>query len=237
MRQVARQDFIKYHLKKAVLGAFVEAVGNEDLSRCLHAQTKLRLISMSDEELLKLAKLTASPPERPVELVYKEFEQVVKKLRATAGEWINDLRRERYPTRKGRMSDRILTIEGEPALGRKLTSALTKAGFTAACVPDYLEALLKLDEFKPDMVIVDEGLQSGDGMEACFHFHETFGIPVILLGKDYSEKAWKTAVETGADFYFRKPFKNRELVARVKAILRRYKRPQESGGEQPISWH
>jgi len=82
---------LKYHLREALRGAVAEANGDEDLSRRLHAETKLRLIGMSDEELRELAKLVSSPPEWPVELVYKVIKQAIEEHRATASEWINDL--------------------------------------------------------------------------------------------------------------------------------------------------
>ncbi len=116
----------------------------------------------------------------------------------------------------------ILIIEGEPNLRRELTSALTEAGFVVADVPDILKAN-EIREFNPDIAIVDEVLPSGDGKDACSQLHNAFGIPVILLGKDSSGEAWMRAVEAGADFYFTKPSNHQELVARVKAILRRYK--------------
>ncbi len=61
-------------------------------------------------------------------------------------------------------SIRILIIEGEPNLRRELASSLTKVGFTVADMRDYPETLLKLDEFNPDIAIVDEALSSGDGL-------------------------------------------------------------------------
>ena len=122
------------------------------------------------------------------------------------------------------MPDSILIIEGEPNLRGELASALTEVGFTVVDVRDYPEALLKLDEFKPNMVIVDEVLPSGDGMEACSQLHSTLGIPVILLGKDCSEEVWERVMEAEADLYLIKPFGYPELVARIKAILRRYKK-------------
>lgn len=121
------------------------------------------------------------------------------------------------------MIDRILIIEGEPNLRGELTSALTEAGCTVADVPDYPEALAKLDEFNPDIAIVDEILPGGDGKNACYKLHNSFRIPVILLGKDSSGEAWLRAVDAGADFYFTKPSNHQESVARVKAILRRCK--------------
>lgn len=117
------------------------------------------------------------------------------------------------------MADSILIIEGEGTLRRNLTSTLTEAGFAVADVPDYPEALSKLDEFKPDVAIMDEVLPSGDGMEACSQLHSTFGIPVILIGKGSSDEAWVRAVEAGAEFYLKKPLDYQILLARVKAIL------------------
>lgn len=118
----------------------------------------------------------------------------------------------------------ILIIEGEPNFRKKLTSVLTEVGFIIADVPDYPEALLKLGEFNPDIAIVDEVLPSGDGKEVCSRLRNVFSIPVILLGRDSTGKAWRAAVEAGADFYFTKPLSYRELAATVRAILRRYKK-------------
>jgi len=98
---VAKQDFIKYHLIEALRGAAAEADGNEDLSRRLHAETKLRLIGMSDEQLRELAKQTSCPPGMPVELAYKRHKQAIEELKATASEWMNDLKIP-IPDREGR---------------------------------------------------------------------------------------------------------------------------------------
>jgi len=97
---VAKQDFIKYHLIEALHGAVAESNDDEDLSRRLHAETKLRLMGMSDEELWELAKLTADPPLRPIELAYKGFKRRVEELRTTASEWMNDL--EPLPDKEGK---------------------------------------------------------------------------------------------------------------------------------------
>ena len=212
---MAKRNFVKYHLREALCGAVAEADGDNELSRRLYAEAKLRLVGMSDEELWELAKLTVSSPEEPVELVYKKSKQAVEKHKAKASEWINDLR--------GQMASRVLVIEDETALSKGITSALVKAGFSVACTSNYPEALLKLDKFKPDMIIVDEALPGRDGTEVCSQLHSILGIPVILMGRDSTGRAWTRAVEAGADFYFRKPFSYLELVARVGAILRRYK--------------
>ena len=98
------------------------------------------------------------------------------------------------------MPDRILIIEGELSLSKELTSALTEASFSVAHVPNYPEALLKLDEFKPDMVIVDEVLPGGDGVEACSQLNSILGIPVILLGEDFSNAIWEKRWKQGLTF-------------------------------------
>jgi len=120
----------------------------------------------------------------------------------------------------------ILIIEGEPTLRRELTSALADAVLKVAHISADFEMLRKLNEFKPDLVIMDEELPLLDGWEACYWLHQTFGIPVILLGRDSSGEAWARAVQVGADFYLRLPFSGLELAARVKAILSRYKKDQ-----------
>ena len=122
------------------------------------------------------------------------------------------------------MTDSILIIEGEPTLRRELTSALSQASFVVADVPDYFEALLKLDEFKPNMVIMDKESVGIEGWTACSQLRQAHDVAIILTGKDSGGEAWMRAVEAGADFYLKKPFSYRELPARVKAILRRYRR-------------
>ncbi len=122
------------------------------------------------------------------------------------------------------MPDRILIIEGESSLSKEATSVLTEAGFSVACVPDYPEVLLELSKFKPDLVILDEVLRVKDDIEARFEFYGIFGIPVILLGRDFSGEMWERLMEAEADLYETKHFSHRELVARVNAILQRYKK-------------
>ncbi|MBA7587458.1 hypothetical protein ES708_29487 [subsurface metagenome] len=61
-------------------------------------------------------------------------------------------------------------------------------------------------------------------MAACYQLHNIFGIPVVLLGEDSSDEMWRRVMEADADLYLVKPFSYPELVARVEAILRRYRR-------------
>ncbi len=220
---MTNQDFVKYHLYQALLSGVADAGGNKALSRCLHAQAKLRLINMSDEELWELAKMTASPPERPAELAYQGYKRAIEKIRVTASEWLTDLQMRRPLPEEERAPKKILIIESAPILSKKLAAALSEAGFSVALLPFSFDTLLKIDEINADMFIVDETLPGGDGMEVCSWLRNIFSAPVILLGRDFSGKQWARAVKAGADFYLREPFSDRVLVARVNAILRRYK--------------
>ncbi len=220
---MTNQDFVKYHLYEVLLSGVADADGNEALSRRLRAQAKLRLINMSDEELWELARLTASPPERPVELAYQGHKRAIEKIRATASEWLTDLQARRPLPEKERTPKRVLIIESKPILREHLAATLSEAGFSVTRVPDYPEAILELDELNPDMIIIDEVLPGKDGLEACSQLRAIFRVPIVLLGRDSSSAGWARAVEAGADLYLRRPFDDLILVARVKAILRRYK--------------
>ena len=83
---------VSHHLVEALRGAIAEGEGDILLSRRLHAETKLRLIRMSDEELWELAKRTSSHPEHSVESVYKSYKQKIKELEDKADEWMKDLK-------------------------------------------------------------------------------------------------------------------------------------------------
>ncbi len=124
---------------------------------------------------------------------------------------------------KERVANRILIIESEPLLRSQLTGALGDAGFSTAEVSDLPEALLKLEAFNPDIIIMGEVLSSGDGIEACRQLRNTLDIPIILLGGQSGGETWKRVVGVGANIYLKKPFSNRLLVALVGSIVRRYK--------------
>lgn len=106
----------------------------------------------------------------------------------------------------------------------ELTSALAEADFKVADASDYFEALWRLDESSPDLVVMNAELPFLDGWDACYWLRQTFGITIILLGREPSNEAWVRAVQTGADFYLEAPFSYLELAARIKAVLRRYKK-------------
>lgn len=114
--------------------------------------------------------------------------------------------------------DRILIIAGEPALRMEFTTALTQAGFTVADASNYPEAMSKLDEFKPDLAIMEDVCLSREQPQAQIH---ALGVPIILFGEEADELGVVRAVVAGADCYLRKPVSYLEVAARVKALLRR----------------
>ena len=83
-------DVVKYHICEALSAAVAELDGDDNLSRCLHAETKMRLISMSEEELWELARVTC-PPHKTFEQVYVSFKETIDELKVSASEWMKDL--------------------------------------------------------------------------------------------------------------------------------------------------
>ncbi len=223
--EMANQNrhFLILHLREALVGAIAEIDGNETLSRRLHAQAKLRLITMSDEEQQELAKLVACPPERPVEMVYRGLKSDIEELKETATEWMKDLQRNTTADPEEEMRDRVLIVENEPSLREELVSVFKLAGFAVSDASDYSQALQRLYEFKVNLIVMESILPDWDGFEASYEFRNRFSIPVILLGQDSGGQVWKRVMEADADHYEVKPCKYLALAARAKAILRRHK--------------
>ncbi len=124
------------------------------------------------------------------------------------------------------MTHSILVIGDEATLRSNLASVLHEAGFAVTAAPDYHGMLFNQNGFKPDLVIMDEVLLDEDAVEVCYQLRNSCGIPVILLGRDSSKEAWRRVTEAEIDSYVLKPVTSRELIARVKAVLRRYETQQ-----------
>ncbi|MEX0645493.1 MAG: phosphate regulon transcriptional regulator PhoB [Parvularculaceae bacterium] len=119
---------------------------------------------------------------------------------------------------------RILVVEDEEALTTLLDYNLRQENFDVAIASDGEEALVKIDEAAPDIVILDWMLPKISGIEVCRRLRsrpETKNIPVIMLTARSEEADRIRGLETGADDYLTKPFSTNELVARVRAVLRR----------------
>lgn len=122
------------------------------------------------------------------------------------------------------MQHRILLVEDDEALGPMLEYNLDKAGFTPVLVADGDEALLKLAEETPDLIVLDWMLPGTSGIEICRQARarsETRTTPIIMLTAKGEEGDRIRGLDTGADDYITKPFSVSELVARIRAVLRR----------------
>ncbi len=119
---------------------------------------------------------------------------------------------------------RILIVEDEEALGTLLEYNLGKEKFAVTLAHDGEDAMLKIEEQTPDLVILDWMLPKVSGIEVCRRIRakpETKNLPIIMLTARSEEADRIRGLETGADDYLTKPFSNNELVARVRAVLRR----------------
>ena len=120
------------------------------------------------------------------------------------------------------MRQRILVVDDDPSLAEMLTIVLRNEGFDTAVIADGSQALTAVRELRPDLVLLDLMLPEIDGLEACRRIRDDHpSVPVIMLTARDDEASRVTGLEMGADDYVTKPFSGRELVARVKAVLRR----------------
>ncbi|BDM65365.1 DNA-binding response regulator [Shewanella sp. NFH-SH190041] len=122
------------------------------------------------------------------------------------------------------MSPRILIVEDESAIREMLSLMLAQQGFNVSEAGDVAEAKVVVSEPYPDLILLDWMLPGGSGIGLAKHFrqHElTRHIPLIMLTARGEEEDKVRALDVGADDYITKPFSNKELIARIKAVLRR----------------
>ncbi len=115
----------------------------------------------------------------------------------------------------------ILVIEDEPQLSALLNDYLEQSGYIAHIISDGQEAIAGIKEIKPDLILLDIMLPGKDGMTICKETREFSSIPIIMVTARVEEIDRLLGLELGADDYICKPFSPREVVARVKAVLRR----------------
>ena len=121
------------------------------------------------------------------------------------------------------MSYKLLIIEQSAQSLKEINvSALSGEGFKLATCSDPLGVLASLGELKPDLIILGEGLPV-DGFEICYQLRQMVDVPILMMGTVPHATGWVKAVKSGADCYLEKPISCSELVARMKAILRRCK--------------
>jgi two-component system phosphate regulon response regulator PhoB len=123
-----------------------------------------------------------------------------------------------------RVNQRILVVDDEPDAVELVEFNLKNAGFDVVTAADGSDALKKARTFSPDLIVLDLMLPEVDGLEVCKILRRdpaTAGVPVIMLTAKAAEIDRVLGLELGADDYITKPFSPRELVLRVKSLLRR----------------
>jgi two-component system KDP operon response regulator KdpE len=126
----------------------------------------------------------------------------------------------------------ILVVDDEPQITRVLKTTLSSQGYGVRTASDGDEALLILKEWTPDLVITDLRMPNLGGLELCRQIRAKSRIPIIVLSVKGEERIKVEALDAGADDYVTKPFGVRELLARVRATLRRAAAPDEP--ESPL---
>ena len=119
------------------------------------------------------------------------------------------------------MSYKILIVEDEIALRETLSYSLTQEGYQAEAVGDGKLAVETVKSFQPDLIILDLMLPGMDGFSVTKSIRKTMNVPILMLTARDDEIDRVLGLEIGADDYMTKPFSMRELLARVKAMLRR----------------
>ncbi|NOJ60463.1 response regulator transcription factor [Arthrobacter sp. 260] len=122
---------------------------------------------------------------------------------------------------------RILMVEDEESFSDPLSYLLGKEGFEVSVVGDGNEAIVEFDRAGADLVLLDLQLPGQSGTEVCRQLRQRSSVPVIMLTAKDSEIDKVVGLELGADDYVTKPYSSRELVARIRAVLRRQAEPEE----------
>jgi two-component system alkaline phosphatase synthesis response regulator PhoP len=124
------------------------------------------------------------------------------------------------------MSARILVVEDEPAVANLIAYNLRKAHYEVLTASSGPQALEKAYQAAPDLILLDLMIPGIDGLDVCRELRKTSDIPIIMVTARGEEADRVVGLELGADDYICKPFSVRELLARLKAVLRRTKSDQ-----------
>lgn len=127
------------------------------------------------------------------------------------------------------MDKKILIVDDEKPIADILKFNLQKEGYSVELAFDGQQAIEKTHKFIPDLILLDIMLPKMDGFAVCKKLRESFQMPIIMLTAKEEEVDKVLGLELGADDYITKPFGVRELLARVKANLRRLDLPRENG--------
>ncbi len=118
-------------------------------------------------------------------------------------------------------SPQILIVEDERAISEPLAKLLAREGFDATVAATVADALSKFATDKPDLILLDLNLPDGDGRDVAREIRRSSGVPIIMLTARGTETDRIVGLEIGADDYVVKPFSSAEVIARIRAVLRR----------------
>src|SRR5215467_9191807 len=116
---------------------------------------------------------------------------------------------------------RVLVVDDEPQITRVLRTVLTSHGYQVQTAAEGQAALTSFNEWKPELVITDLYMPHMDGLELCRRIRSMSAVPIIVLSVKGEERTKVEALDSGADDYVTKPFGMDELLARVRALMRR----------------
>jgi two-component system, OmpR family, response regulator MtrA len=123
------------------------------------------------------------------------------------------------------LKGKVLIVDDDAALAEMLTIVLRNEGFEPVVCPTGDRALALLREHRPELVLLDLMLPGKDGIDVCREIRAESGVPIVMLTAKNDTVDVVLGLESGADDYIVKPFKPKELVARIRARMRRYDEP------------
>jgi two-component system KDP operon response regulator KdpE len=133
------------------------------------------------------------------------------------------------------MSEKILIVDDEPRVARLVSEVLSAVGYEVVAAANGRTAIEKAAIEQPDLMLLDILLPQGiDGYQVCARIREFSDVPVIMLTAKARDVDVLAGFDAGADDYLTKPFNAKELVARVKAVLRRTHRPEAIGASTVV---
>ena len=124
----------------------------------------------------------------------------------------------------------VLVVDDEPAMVGAISALVGRAGHRVVTAYDGNSALRRFEEERPDLVLLDLAMPGLDGVEVCRAIRRIAQTPIIVLTGESDERAKVEALDTGADDYVVKPFGKQELLARIRAVIRRHGTDSEPRG-------
>ena len=142
-----------------------------------------------------------------------------------------------YTSMLPRMRDRprILFVEDEQSISAPFSKALEREGFEPHVAATAARALQLQEQLEPDLILLDLHLPDGDGRDVCRTIRARSGVPIIILTARGTETDRIVGLELGADDYVVKPFSGPEVIARMRAVLRRVQPAEPDAPEEPIT--